>query len=191
MIIREVIQILNQTIYRNYSDKGYQIRNKTTGMFYTDVNSSVDYEYEELEPDGDEWQHPDYSLRIIAPQSIATDYPALLYELTVRRKLPIEEVGDKVHIYCNEILQQDIPLFQQLADILHVEDKEGIPPEKLYPFIKNTNSKEIHDRMNAQAKCNIDKITSAIYLTAAEATELINTGTGDGCGHCMPEFSTT
>ena len=47
MIIREVIQILNDTIYRNYSDKGVYIRNKTTGVLYSSVNSCIDYEYEE------------------------------------------------------------------------------------------------------------------------------------------------
>ena len=47
MIIREVIQVLNDTIYRNYSDKGVYIRNKTTGILYSDVNSCIDYEYEE------------------------------------------------------------------------------------------------------------------------------------------------
>ena len=49
MIIRQVIDILGQTIYRNYSDKGVYIRNKTTGLLYTDVNSSIDYEYEETD----------------------------------------------------------------------------------------------------------------------------------------------
>jgi len=49
MIIREVIQILNDTIYRNYSDKNVYIRNKETGILYTDVNSSIDYEYEETD----------------------------------------------------------------------------------------------------------------------------------------------
>ena len=47
MIIREVIQILHHTIYRNYSDKGVYIRNTTTGELFSDVNSSIDYEYEE------------------------------------------------------------------------------------------------------------------------------------------------
>jgi hypothetical protein len=49
MIIREVIQILNDTIYRNYSDKGVYIKNKTTGLLYSQVNSSIDYEYEETD----------------------------------------------------------------------------------------------------------------------------------------------
>lgn len=46
MIIREVIQILNDTIYRNYSDRNVYIRNKNTGILYTNVNSSIDYDKE-------------------------------------------------------------------------------------------------------------------------------------------------
>ncbi len=49
MIIREVIQINDKTIYRNYSDKNVYIRNKETGILYTDVNSCIDYEYEETD----------------------------------------------------------------------------------------------------------------------------------------------
>ena len=49
MIIREVIKILDKTIYRNYSDKKVYIRNKTNGTLWTDVNSSIDYDYEETD----------------------------------------------------------------------------------------------------------------------------------------------
>ncbi|MCK9470292.1 MAG: hypothetical protein M0Q88_00875 [Bacilli bacterium] len=49
MIVREVVHILGDIIYRNYSDKNVYIRNKTTGILYTDVNSIIDYEYEETE----------------------------------------------------------------------------------------------------------------------------------------------
>ena len=49
MIVREVIKILDKTIYRNYSDKGVYIRNKTNGTIWSDVNSSIDYEYEETD----------------------------------------------------------------------------------------------------------------------------------------------
>lgn len=49
MIIKEVITILGDTIYRNYSDKGVYIKNKETGLLYADVNSSIDYEYEETD----------------------------------------------------------------------------------------------------------------------------------------------
>ena len=49
MIKREVININGQNIYKNYSDKGVYIRNKKTGLLYTNVNSSIDYEYEETD----------------------------------------------------------------------------------------------------------------------------------------------
>lgn len=49
MVIREVIQILDNTIYRNYSDKGVYIRNKTNGTLWSYVNSSIDFEYEETD----------------------------------------------------------------------------------------------------------------------------------------------
>ena len=58
MIIREVIQILDDTIYRNYSDIGVFIRNKTTGLLYSDVNSIFDYEYEETDIEIEERDPP-------------------------------------------------------------------------------------------------------------------------------------
>lgn len=59
MIIREVIKILDKTIYRNYSDKGVYIRNKTNGTLWTDVNSSIDYEYEETDKPIEEQENVD------------------------------------------------------------------------------------------------------------------------------------
>ena len=47
MIVKEIIKILDDTIYKNYSDRGVYIRNKTTGVLYSSVNSCIDYEYEE------------------------------------------------------------------------------------------------------------------------------------------------
>ena len=70
-----------------------------------------------------DWAHSEYPKRIIAPASIATDYPQLLFELTVRRKLPIEEVGETVQIYCTEILPQDQALVDSLQGVLTIEDK--------------------------------------------------------------------
>lgn len=49
MIIREVIQINGNTIYRNHSDKGVYIRNKTEGTLWSEVNSSIDFQYEETD----------------------------------------------------------------------------------------------------------------------------------------------
>ena len=49
MIVKEIIKILDDTIYKTYSDRGVYIRNKDTGILYTEVNSSIDYEYEETD----------------------------------------------------------------------------------------------------------------------------------------------
>lgn len=49
MIIKETIKILDHTIYKNYSDNGVYIRNKENGTLWSEVNSSIDYEYEETD----------------------------------------------------------------------------------------------------------------------------------------------
>jgi hypothetical protein len=49
MIIKETIKILDHTNYKNYSDKGVYIRNKENGTLWSEVNSSIDYEYEETD----------------------------------------------------------------------------------------------------------------------------------------------
>ena len=49
MIIREVIKIGENTIYKNYSDKNVYIRNKENGTLWSSVNSSIDFEYEETD----------------------------------------------------------------------------------------------------------------------------------------------
>lgn len=49
MIIKEIIQILDTTIYRNYSDRNVYIKNLETGILWSDVNSIIDYEYEETD----------------------------------------------------------------------------------------------------------------------------------------------
>ena len=48
-VIREVIIIEDNPIYRNHSDKNVYIRNKENGTLWTTVNSSIDYEYEETD----------------------------------------------------------------------------------------------------------------------------------------------
>jgi hypothetical protein len=40
---------------------------------------------------------------ITAPKTLIAMYPELLFDLAVRRKLPIEESGDYILIYCNWI----------------------------------------------------------------------------------------
>ena len=49
MIIRTVLHILNDVNYHNKSDRGVYIRNKTNGILWDEVVSSIDYEYEETD----------------------------------------------------------------------------------------------------------------------------------------------
>lgn len=48
-VIREVIKIENDIMYRNHSDNNVYIRNKTNGTLWSSVNSSIDFEYEETD----------------------------------------------------------------------------------------------------------------------------------------------
>ena len=49
MLVREVIKINEDTIYRFYSDEGFYIRNKGNGLLFTDVNCSIDFDFEETD----------------------------------------------------------------------------------------------------------------------------------------------
>ena len=68
--------------------------------------------YEEPEPTPYEqamqnWHEPTYALRIIAPNAIADENPQMLlflYKLEKVRGLPIENDGQNMIIYCNEIM---------------------------------------------------------------------------------------
>ena len=70
-----------------------------------------------------DWQHPDYEKRIIAPAGIATTYPELLFDLTVIRKLPIEQVGDRVHIYCHTIAEEHQAMVDSLQGEIIIESQ--------------------------------------------------------------------
>ena len=49
MLVREVIQINEDTIYRFHSDEGFYIRNKDNDTLHTDVNCSIDFDFEETD----------------------------------------------------------------------------------------------------------------------------------------------
>ena len=49
MLVREVIQINEDTIYRFYSDEGLYVRNKANDILHTDVNCSIDFDFEETD----------------------------------------------------------------------------------------------------------------------------------------------
>jgi len=129
------------------------------------------------------WLHPAYAIRIEAPAAMAlSPEGAMLHAWFSINGFPIElqPSGETVHIYCNEILPQ------------HVQLTAGLPIERnpaSVPYLKNTATGEIHYRPATKALCNINKITSAVYLTEAEAVEALNAG-ADGCGHCFNQFNT-
>jgi hypothetical protein len=129
------------------------------------------------------WLHPTYAIRIEAPAAMAlSPEGAMLHAWFSINGFPIElqPSGETVHIYCNEILRQ------------HVQLTAGLPIERnpaSVPYLKNTSTGEIHYRPATKALCNIDKITSAVYFTEAEAVEALNMG-ADGCGHCFNQFNT-
>ena len=49
MVVRTKLMILNDVIYHNVSDRGVYVRNKENGTLWTEVTSSIDYEYEETD----------------------------------------------------------------------------------------------------------------------------------------------
>lgn len=76
-----------------------------------------------------DWEHPDYSMRIVVPTTLIEQYPMMLFDLTVRRKLPLEEGDGVVCIYCNEILESDQSLVDQLEGVIVVEERPLHPPQ--------------------------------------------------------------
>ena len=68
------------------------------------------------------WKH-DYPLRIIVPKSLIQKYREILIFKSYFEVigLPIEILPDEIHLYCNEILEQDAPIISQLN--LVVEQK--------------------------------------------------------------------
>ena len=129
------------------------------------------------------WLHPTYTIRIEAPATMAlSPEGAMLHAWFSINGFPVElqPSGDTVHIYCNEILPE------------HLQLTAGLPIERnpaSVPYLQNTSTGEIHYRPATTVLCNIDQITSAVYLTGAEAIEALNSG-ADGCGHCLTQLNT-
>lgn len=101
----------------------------TEGMILSDDDSLqigmklIDGEWIMPEQQVNDWEHLDYSIRIVVPKSLITAYPEMLFELAVRRKLPMEEIEDVVRVYCNEILEQDQTLIDSLGREIIIQDK--------------------------------------------------------------------
>lgn len=68
-----------------------------------------------------DWLH-DYPLRIIAPKTLALVYPEIYIWFQIN-DLPIEKVGDMMHLYCNEIMPEHQGLIDANSEIISVEQK--------------------------------------------------------------------
>jgi len=70
-----------------------------------------------------DWLH-DYPLRIVAPKTLALDYPQF-YVWFMLNDLPLEKVGDSVQIYVNEIIPEHQVLIDSLNGVVTVEKRNG------------------------------------------------------------------
>lgn len=68
-----------------------------------------------------DWLHS-YPLRIIAPKALALVYPQIYIWFQIN-DLPIEKVGDMMHLYCNEIMPEHQGLIDANSEIITVETK--------------------------------------------------------------------
>lgn len=68
-----------------------------------------------------DWLH-DYPLRIVAPKTLALDYPQF-YVWFMLNDLPMEKLGDSVHIYINEIMPEHQSLIDSLNGVITIESR--------------------------------------------------------------------
>lgn len=93
------------------------------GVDYSTGTARQDLPEYYKEVDDNTWQHPEYSTRIIAPLTLIDQYPALLYKLAVKDKLPIEEIGENAVIYCKGIDPEDEEVVAQLGETIRIEQR--------------------------------------------------------------------
>jgi hypothetical protein len=76
-----------------------------------------------MQTDKSDWLHP-YPIRIIAPKTLALQYPEI-YVWFQLNNLPIEIVGDLVHLYCNEIMPEHQAIIYENNDVIKIEFRNG------------------------------------------------------------------
>lgn len=87
---------------------------------FLNVIDKIQYNYEFI--DDDAWHYPDFPLRIVAPITLANEYPQIKVWFDLR-ELPIKVSGDTAYLYCNFIE----PMHQQLVDAIEVVTLEEKP----------------------------------------------------------------
>lgn len=68
-----------------------------------------------------DWLH-NYPFRIVAPKALALQYPNL-YVWFQLNDLPMEKIGDNVHVYINEIMPEHQSLIDNLNGVIVIEPK--------------------------------------------------------------------
>lgn len=68
-----------------------------------------------------DWIH-NYPLRIIAPKALALIYPQIYIWFQIN-DLPVEKIGDMMHLYCNEIMPEHQGLIDANSEIIKVQSK--------------------------------------------------------------------
>lgn len=89
-------------------------------LIWNNGESSVVEIPDEFEPISD-WLH-NYPIRIRAPKTLALVYPQIYIWFQIN-DLPIEKVGDMMHLYCNEIMPEHQGLIKANSEIITVETK--------------------------------------------------------------------
>lgn len=132
----------------------------------------------------EEWTHPDFKLRIVAPLALAlTDIGAKIHTWFSINGLPVEKSGDMVHLYCNEVLPEHEAILTEM----------GLQPETtpFASYLFNPASGEMHALNTVTELCNVGQIVAGVPMLEAEALALIATGMADGCAHCLPAYNQT
>ena len=96
------------------------------------INLGIDYSTGEAREDLPEyyeqvelniWDSESCSMRIVAPLNLVSTYPQLLFDLTVVRKLQLEQSGNNVLIYCNYIAPEHQALIDGSNGVIYVENR--------------------------------------------------------------------
>ena len=106
--------------YASFEPQAFELNvtEKILPLFYKHKTWLINGQAVEAYP----WQH-DFSLRIIVPKTLITQVREILIFKSYFEVmgLPIEILPDEIHLYCNEILEQDKPLVDQLGLTVEVK----------------------------------------------------------------------
>lgn len=81
----------------------------------------------EINKTTDDWCYPNFSKRIVAPSNLIMDDIGIkMYGWFQINNLPVENVGNFVHLYCNTILPEHNTIIQNLEGLIQIQDIENV-----------------------------------------------------------------